>query len=101
MGDKLPASDKATVESAIEALKTAVTANDIPGMNKAMEQLTQAQHKAAANLYQQAAPGAGAPGGGPAGGSSGGGDGSAGRASSAGGSQGDVIDAEVVDEEKR
>jgi molecular chaperone DnaK len=100
-GDKLTAADRQAIESANESLKKAIESNDTAAINRAMEALTQAQHKAAANLYQQAAPGAGAPGGGPAGGSSGGGDGSAGRASSAGGSQGDVIDAEVVDEEKR
>jgi hypothetical protein len=58
-----------------------------------MENLTQAQHKAAATLYQQAAPGGGqAPGGdGPGAAEAGGG-----AASS--GPQGDVIDAEVVDD---
>ena len=53
MGDKLPASDKSAVESAIESLKTAMTANDTAGMTRAMEQLTQAQHKAAEALYKQ------------------------------------------------
>jgi molecular chaperone DnaK len=98
-GDKLTAADRQAIESANESLKKAIESNDMAAINRAMEALTQAQHKAAANLYQQAAPGAGAPGNGPA--TSGGGDGSAGRTSSAGTAQGDVIDAEVVDEEKR
>src|SRR6187551_3107853 len=47
MGDKLAASDKASVEAAIETLKTAISANDVDGMTRGMEQLTQVQHKAA------------------------------------------------------
>jgi len=98
MGDKLPASDKASVESAIEALKTAVNANDIAGMNKAMEQLTQAQHKMAEALYKQSGTTAGAPGSEGAPGAEG--SGSTGAQGSAGspGGHGDVIDAEVVDD---
>lgn len=94
MGDKLTADDKAGVQTAIETLKTAINANDTAGMNRAMEQLTQVQHKAAEALYKnagaQGAPGAeGAPG--------------AGSQGSPGstGAQDDVIDAEVVDEDKK
>ncbi len=94
-GDKLTAADKQAIEAATEALRKAIEANEAAGISRAMEELTAAQHKAAANLYQQAsAPGAGAPGGdggnasGPAGGAGG-----AGR-----GGNGDVIDAEVVDD---
>jgi molecular chaperone DnaK len=92
MGDKLPASDKAEVQSAIDALKAAVDSNDTAAMNRAMEQLTQAQHKAAEALYKQAGATAGAPG-----------DAGADAAGSApgGGSAGDVIDAEVVEDEKK
>ena len=70
-------------------------------MNRAMEQLTQAQHKAAEALYKQA-------------GAAGAGGRCAGRRRSAGGgcqvggrrrgpaaAEGDVIDAEVVDDEKK
>jgi molecular chaperone DnaK len=99
VGDKLPASDRTSVESAIEALKAAITGNDAAAMNQAMEQLTQAQHKMAEALYKQQAAGAGpgAPGTeGAAGGSGSGAEGSAG-AKGAGGN-GDVIDAEVVDD---
>jgi len=59
-----------------------------------MEQLTQAQHKAAEVLYKQAGPtpgtgpGADGPSGGPGG-------------TGAPGGAGDVIDAEVVEDEKR
>jgi molecular chaperone DnaK len=92
-GDKLVAADKQAIESANEALKKAIESNDPAAINKAMDDLTQAQHKAAAALYQQAAPGQpGAETGDTAG------------AGGAGGSQraergkDDVIDAEVVDD---
>ena len=99
MGAKLAPADKAAVESAIESLKTSMTNNDTAGMNRAMEQLTQAQHKAAEALYKQAGTAAGSEGapGGP-GTDPGAG---AGTGASSGGAQGDVIDAEVVDEEKK
>ena len=97
MGDKLAASDKSAVQSAIDSLKSAMASNDSAGMNRAMEQLTQAQHKAAEALYKQAGAGQGSAG--------------AGSSAAAGGSEAspgadkaetaDVIDAEVVDEEKR
>jgi molecular chaperone DnaK len=98
MGPKLVASDKAAVEAAIESLKTAMNANDIAGMTRAMEQLTQAQHRAAEALYKQAGAPSGTPG---SEGAEGSGAAGSGSASSAGGAQGDVIDAEVVDEEKK
>jgi molecular chaperone DnaK len=100
MGDKLGAADKAAVEGAIEELKKAVSNNDTTAMTRAMEQLTQAQHKAAEALYRQAgaAAGAGASAGpeGPQPGA-----GSTGSSGPTGSAQGDVIDAEVVDEEKK
>ncbi len=96
MGDKLPSSDKAAVESAVEALKSAISGGDSAAMTRAMEQLTQAQHRAAEALYKTAGPQAdpgpeGQPGAGPQGPA-----GPQGSASSAEG--GDVIDAEVVDD---
>jgi molecular chaperone DnaK len=97
MGSKLAPGDKAAVEAAIESLKSAITANDAAAMNRAMEQLTQAQHRAAEALYKNA----GAAGGAGSEGSAGsGGAGAAGSDGSAG-SQSDVIDAEVVEEEKK
>jgi molecular chaperone DnaK len=93
-GDKLAPADKAAVESAIEVLKNAMTANDAAGMNRAMEQLTQAQHKAAEALYKQAASSGSAATGSP--------QEEAGQGAPAGGgAQGDVIDAEVVEDEKK
>jgi molecular chaperone DnaK len=92
MGAKLTADDKSAVESAIETLKTAMAANDTAGMNSAMEQLTQAQHKAAEALYKQT--GAEGPG------SADGPESAAGEEGSHG-PEGDVIDAEVVGEEKK
>jgi molecular chaperone DnaK len=97
-GEKLSPADRSAIESAAEALRKAIEANDAAGMTRGMEALTEAQHKAAASLYQNAA--------GSAGGASSGGDGAAGRAGAAdasgssGATNGDVIDAEVVDEGK-
>ncbi|HKE87540.1 MAG TPA: molecular chaperone DnaK [Vicinamibacterales bacterium] len=96
MGDKLGASDKAAVESAIEGLKTAINSNDVASIERAMDLLTQTQHKAAEALYKNQGAGA-APGSEGAAGSAG--SSSSGAAGSTGsGSQGDVIDAEVVDD---
>jgi molecular chaperone DnaK len=99
MGAKLAASDKAAVESAIESLKTAMNNNDTAGMTRAMEQLTQAQHKAAEALYKQAGTAAGSEAGAGAEGSAGGGAGAAGAGSAS--ASGEVIDAEVVEEDKK
>ncbi len=100
-GGRLSPSDRAAIESAVESLKKAIESSSSTAINLAMEELTQAQHKAAAALYQHAA-------------SAGGGAGtdgstdSAGSANAAGSSTasgepagGDVIDAEVVDEGKQ
>ena len=97
-GDKLPASDRSAIESAIADLKKAIESNDAPGMNRAMDALTQAQHKAAESLYRQQQPGGPVPGG--DGGPESEGAGAAGAATT-GQADGDVIDAEVVDEEKK
>ena len=94
-GDKLSASDKQPIESAIEDLKRAIEKNDVAEMKRAMDALNTAQHKAAEVLYKSANA-AGAEGGG----ASGGADAGAGAAGAAG-SSGDVIDAEVVEEEKK
>ncbi len=92
-GDKLSASDKQTIEAAIEAVKKAGESNDAAAIQRALDQLTSAQHKAAESLYRQTQPG-GAPGGGEAGASGADPTGEAGPKS-------DVIDAEVVDEGKQ
>ncbi len=93
-GDKLSASDKQPIESAIEDLKRAIEKNDVADMKRAMDALNTAQHKAAETLYKAASAGAPNPG------ASGGASGSSGPGSASGGSS-DVIDAEVVEEEKK
>ncbi len=94
-GDKLPAADKAPIESAIEELKKAIEKNDVAQMQSRMDELNTVQHKAAEALYRStSAAGAGGPEQGPA-------DGGAPGAGSGGRDAGDVIDAEVVEEEKR
>jgi molecular chaperone DnaK len=100
-GDKLSSSDKSAIESAMEAVKKAIEGTDAAEIQRALDLLTSAQHKAAESLYRQQAPGgAGA-------GASGGGDGAGAGSGAPGGSSagagrpsGDVIDAEVVDEGK-
>src|SRR5215468_9571598 len=105
IGDKLSAADKAAIESAIEAAKKAIEGSNAAEIQRALDQLTAAQHKAAESLYRQQAPGgpgAGGPGaGGPGAGEGGGaGSGAAGGSTAGGQPTGDVIDAEVVDEGK-
>jgi molecular chaperone DnaK len=94
-GEKLSAADKQAVESAMEELKKASASTDVGAITKAMDQLTQAQHKAAESLYKQTQSGGG--GGGEQGGGAPRGDG--GSASSER-KKDEVIDAEVVDENK-
>jgi molecular chaperone DnaK len=87
-GEKLSASDRQPIQSAMDELKAAIEKNDADAMKAGMERLQQAQFKASEVLYRSTQS-AGEPG------ASGQGAG----ATSA--SQGDVIDAEVVDEEKK
>jgi molecular chaperone DnaK len=88
-GDKLPASDRAAIESAMSDLKSSIDQNDIAGMKRRMEALNAAQHKAAEAMYRSAnEPAAGAAGG-------------QGQPSGAERASDDVIDAEVVEEEKK
>jgi molecular chaperone DnaK len=93
-GDKLPADQKAAVESAMEELKKASAGTDVSAITAAMDRLTKAQQSAAESLYKQAQSSGAAGGGGgePGGGSQGRGTGDA------EGKKDDVIDAEVVDE---
>jgi molecular chaperone DnaK len=91
-GEKLSASDRAPIESAIENLKKAIEKNDTAEMKSAMEALNAAQHKAAEAMYRSAS-------------TAGAGAGAGSRPDGEGGgtdrSSGDVIDAEVVEEEKK
>jgi molecular chaperone DnaK len=88
MAEKLPSADKAAVESAVEALKKAIAAGDTAGMNREIDQLTQAQHKAAESIYKQTQTNAS-------------GDEPGSDAGEAPTGEGDVIDAEVVDDSKQ
>jgi molecular chaperone DnaK len=94
-GDKLSAADKSAIESAAASLRKAIDANDAAAITRGMDELTQAQHKAASTLYHAAA--SGPTPGGEAGPGAGPTDGTAEGGRSGGG---DVIDAEVVDEGK-
>jgi molecular chaperone DnaK len=95
-GDKLSAAEKQAIEEAMEAVKKANEGTDAAAIQKALDQLTTAQHKAAESLYKQGAAAGGAAG--PDAAGAGAAPGGAGSASSE--PQGDVIDAEVVDEGK-
>jgi molecular chaperone DnaK len=95
-GDKLSAADKSSIESAMDEVRKASEGTDPAAIQKALDNLTSAQHKAAETLYKQQAAGGGAQGGGPAGGPAP----DAGQPASEQKS-GDVIDAEVVDEGKQ
>src|SRR6188474_24860 len=53
-GEKLSASDRSSVESAIEEAKKANAGTDVSAISAAMEALNKAQHAAAENLYKQA-----------------------------------------------
>jgi molecular chaperone DnaK len=88
-GDKIAAGDRQAIESAAEALRKAISSNDVAAMTTGMDALTAAQHRAAESMYKQA----GSPGdAGPAG--------NAGPGAQGGGATGadGVIDAEVVDD---
>jgi molecular chaperone DnaK len=88
MGDKIGASDRQAMESAMADVKGAIEKNDAAAIKGTLERLTAAQHKLAETLYQQAAPGAGqAP--------------DAGAAAGGDAPKSDVIDAEVVEDEKK
>src|SRR3982751_3691781 len=52
-GDKVSASDKSAIESAMEAAKKASEGTDPAAIQKALDTLTTAQHKAAESLYKQ------------------------------------------------
>jgi molecular chaperone DnaK len=52
LGDKIPADKKASIESALAALKDAHKMQDIPGIDKAMETLNTAWQAASQDIYQ-------------------------------------------------
>jgi len=53
MGDKLPASDKAEIESKLNALKETLKGNDTQSIKNATEELTKAFYAVSEKLYQQ------------------------------------------------
>ncbi|HET9359109.1 MAG TPA: molecular chaperone DnaK [Vicinamibacterales bacterium] len=97
MGDKLPSDDKAAVQTAIDGLKSAVSSGDDAAIARAMELLTQVQHKAAEALYKSAGAQGASGAKGPDAQGAPGSQGSTGSGGSPGGGS-DVIDAEVVDD---
>src|SRR5438477_162859 len=94
-GDKLGASERQAVETAIEGLKRAIEGQDAASIQKALDALMAAQHKAAEALYRQQTAG-----GGPTAGAGGASAGAGGQPPPSGAEEktGDVIDAEVVDD---
>jgi len=69
LGDKVDAETKSKVEAAIGPLKKAIEGDDSAEIKRLSEELTQASHKVAEAMYQQASQEAGAqPGAGPEGG---------------------------------
>ncbi len=103
-GDKLPAENKATIESAVKALKDALAAGDPTAIRAANDKLTQVWQAASEHIYKAAGQGRqgaeGEPQGKPPGGGGAGEGGGPGETK--GGKAGDtVIDAEIVDEKKK
>jgi molecular chaperone DnaK len=87
-GEKLPATDRMAIESAVNDVKQALESGDSSAITKKLDALMEAQAKAAQELYKQAPEGApGADGTGAAPGND--------------ASNGDVIDAEVIEDEKK
>jgi molecular chaperone DnaK len=87
-GDKVPADQKAAVESAIVDVRTALNDNDAAAINTATEALMSASQQLSQSLYEQAAANdaAAQPGGGDASGES--------------ASDDDVVDAEIIEDDK-
>src|SRR6185295_8228008 len=54
-GDKLSASDRQAIEAAMDGVKKANQGTDSAEIQRALDQLTAAQHKAAESLYKQQA----------------------------------------------
>jgi molecular chaperone DnaK len=57
-GDKIPESDRAAVQSQIEAVKSAMAGGDVTGMQQSAERLQQALQQAGAAMYQAGGDGA-------------------------------------------
>jgi molecular chaperone DnaK len=87
-GDKVPADEKAQVESALADLKTALNDGDVDKMNEAADRVMAASQKMSQLLYEQAAQESGAAAG----------DGAA--ASGEPANDDEVVDAEIVDDDQ-
>ena len=99
MGEKVDTETKANIEAAIEPLRKAIEGEDTEEIKRLTETLTQASHKLAEAMYQQASQEQGQPGGDP---TATGEDGSS--AAGAGAPDDDVVDAdfeEVKEEDKQ
>ena len=92
VGDKLPAEDKAKVESALEKLREALKGTDIDAIKSATESVTKEFGEVGSKIYGQAGPGPDM-----------GGAGFAGGEQSGGQSGPDVVDAdyEVIDDDQK
>ena len=66
LGDKVDASEKSKIESAIGEVKEALKGSDVQAIKTSMENLVQASHKLAEQVYAQASAAEGAPGAGEA-----------------------------------
>src|SRR5262249_46960710 len=55
-GDKMSASDRQSIETAVADLDKALSSGDADAMSKAMDALNAAQHKVAEAMYRQAGP---------------------------------------------
>lgn len=97
LGDKVPADDKAKIESGINKVKEALKGTNTDDIKKATDELQQSFYEISSKIYQQAQGAQGAPGAGPEGAGFGGGA----QGQNAGG-QDNVYDADykVVDEDK-
>jgi molecular chaperone DnaK len=62
LGDKVDADTKSNIETAVEALKKAMEGEDAAEIKRLSEELTQASHKLAEAMYQQASQTQGQPG---------------------------------------
>ena len=92
MGDKIDAETKSNIEAAIEPLKKALEGEDVEEIKRLSEALTQASHKLAEAMYQQASQEQGQP------------EGGADPGATAGAPEDDVVDAdfeEVKEEDKK
>ena len=94
-GDKLDASEKEPIQTAIDELKKAIEQGDTSAMTAAIEQLNTAQHKAAEVLYKQSAPA------GPDDAAAGGAEPGVAGGPEAAAAEAEVIDAEVVEDDKK